>query len=182
MRGAFDRLGLSAAAFVEGNPVQIEFERLLVFDELGDVLFVEQDAWGVGDRFLLVDLRPGEDDRRSVRAPGRITLDIVGVVGARQRLVATRFRVVDHEDALDRKEELGKRNLGGRYEDRPVLDRADHVATTGGDLGQEPEGGLTIVLLIVAPGNDSLVVHHHLLRHGENRVAALVVAVVDVEA
>ena len=41
VRGALDRFGLSPAAFVERNPVQIELERLLVFDELGDVVLVQ---------------------------------------------------------------------------------------------------------------------------------------------
>ena len=47
--GALDGLGSPAAAAIEGNPVQIELERLLVFDELGDILLAEQDARGIRD-------------------------------------------------------------------------------------------------------------------------------------
>ena len=182
VRGALDRLGLSASAVVERNPVQIELERLLVLDELGDVLLAQQDARRVRDRVLPVRLRPGEDDRLSVGAPGRVALHVLGVVGARQRLEGAGLGVVDDENALDREEELRIPDVGRRHEHRAVLDRADHVAAVGRDLGEEPERGLAVAFLVVAPGDDLLVVQHHLRGHREDRVGALVVAVIDVEA
>jgi hypothetical protein len=182
VRGALDRLGRSPAALVERNPVQIELERLLVFDELRDVVLVQQDLPGIRDAALSIDLRPGEDDRLSIGAPGRVALDVLGVVGARQRRVGTGLGVVDNEDALDRKEELGELDPGCRHEHRAVLDRADHVAAVGRHLGEEPEGELAVVPLVVAPGDDRFVVQRHLLGDGEDGVASLVVSVVDVEA
>jgi hypothetical protein len=180
--GARDRLGRAAPAFVEGHPVEIELERLLVLDELRDVVLVEQDGAGVRDAALPVDLRSREDDRLPVGAPGRVALDVRGVVGARERRVGAGLGVVDHEDALDREEELGELDAGRRHEHRAVLDGADHVAAVGRDLGEEPEGELAVVPLVVAPGDDLLVVEDHLLGDGEDGVATLVVAVVDVEA
>ena len=90
--------------------------------------------------------------------------------------------VVDDEDALDREEELREPDVGRRHEHRAVLDRADHVAAVGRDLGEQAEGGLAVLPLVVAPGDDLLVVQHHLLGHGQDRVGALVVAVVDIHA
>jgi hypothetical protein len=182
VRGALDRLGRPPAAVVPRNPVEIELEGLLVLDELGDVVLVEEDALGVLDSTPAIGLRPREDDPLTVGAPGGIALDVLGVVRARQRRVGARHGVVDDEDPLDREEELGELDPGRRHEHRAVLDRADHVAAVGRDLGEESEGELAVVLPVVAPGDDLLVVHHHLPGDREDGIAALVVAVVDVQA
>ncbi len=142
----------------------------------------EQDTGRVPHCLVLVHLRPGEDDVFPVGTPGRVALNVLRVVGARQWCVGAGLGVVDNEDALDREKELGEFDSGRRHEHCPVLDGTDHVAAVGRHLGKQAEGTFAVVSLVVAPCNDLFVVQQHLLRNRKDRVAALVVAVVHIEA
>ena len=109
-------------------------------------------------------------------------MNIGRVVSARQSCELSGFCVVDHQDALDREKQLRELDAWCGNKHRTVFHRADDVAPVRRDLRQQTERALAVVALVVAPRHDVLVGERHLFGHGQDGVAALVVAVVHVQA
>jgi len=97
----FNWLWLAAFSIVKWEPVQAEQEGLSIFGEFPAFFAGQKHLAHALSVLEVVGLSSGKDNIFAVGTPGRIALDVLGVVCSRQCLEGLRLPVIYAQDAFD---------------------------------------------------------------------------------
>jgi hypothetical protein len=179
-RGAGNRFGGSATAFVEGDAIEVELQDLAVLQEL--VAFLRgEEGLALGIAVLeLIGLGASEHELPAIGAPDGIALHVLGIIGPGQRPEGLVAAPIIDQDALDGEKKLRKLEVGRRDENRFVFHRANNELSVGRHLREQPERLDAVFAFVGTPGDDIAGGQRHLFIHSRGDVRAFVVGIINV--